>query len=144
MRFADPVIPFEVAVTTPVPTPVLVQSPDTPTVNTVASLELHAAVLVRSCVVPSVYVPKTVNCCFVPSATHALPGDIASDTRTAGVTLSVLEPVTDPETAVIRVCPVPTLVARPLSVGALLIVATLVALEFHTAVPVMFCVVQSV
>ena len=143
-KFADALIVLEVAVTMAVPTPVLVASPVVVTVNTVVSLELQAAVLVRSCVVPSVYVPNAVNCCFVPSATEALPGDTASETSAAGVTVRVLEPVTDPEVAVTAVCPVPTLVARPLVTGALLTVATVVTLEFHVAVPVMSCVVPSV
>lgn len=143
-KFADALIVLEVAVTTAVPMPVLVASPAVVTVNTVVSLELQVTVLVRSCVVPSEYVPNAVNCCFVPSATEALPGDTVSETSAAGVTVRVLEPVTDPEVAVIAVCPVPTLVARPPVTGALLTVATVVTLEFHVAVPVMSCVVPSV
>ena len=144
VKFADPLMPLEVAVTMAVPTPVLVASPAVLTVNTVVSLELQATVLVRSCVVPSVYVPSAVNCCFVPSANEALPGDTVNETSAAGVTVSVLEPVTEPEVAAIAVCPVPMLVARPLVVGALLTVATLVTLELHVAVPVMSWVVPSV
>lgn len=143
-KFADALIVLEVAVTTAVPMPVLVASPAVVTVNTVVSLELQVTVLVRSCVVPSEYVPNAVNCCFVPSATEALPGDTVSETSAAGVTVRVLEPVADPEVAVIAVCPVPTLVARPPVTGALLTVATVVTLEFHVAVPVMSCVVPSV
>ncbi len=94
--------------------------------------------------VPSVYVPSTVNCCFVPSATDVLVGETTSDTRAAGVTVSVLEPVTEPDAAETTVCPVATLVARPLVAGALLIVATVATLEFHVAVAVMSCVVPSV
>lgn len=144
VKFAVPLIALQLAVTAAVPTPVLVASPAAFTVNTVATLELQVAVLVKSCVVPSVYVPTTVNCCFVPSATDALDGDTASETNAAGVTVRVLEPVTAADVAVITVCPVPTLVARPLVTGALLIVATVVTLEFHVAVPVMSCVVPSV
>lgn len=88
--------------------------------------------------------PRTVNCCLVPSANDAVAGDTASETNAAGVTVSVLDPVTDDDVAVITVCPVPTLVARPLVTGALLMVATVVTLEFHVAVPVMSCVVPSV
>jgi hypothetical protein len=94
--------------------------------------------------VPSVYVPKAVNCCFVPSATEALDGDTAIETSAAGVTVRVLEPVTDDDVAVITVCPVPTLVARPLVTDALLTVATAVLLEFQVTVAVMSCVVPSV
>jgi hypothetical protein len=91
-----------------------------------------------------VYVPKAVNCCFVPSATEALDGDTAIETSAAGVTVRVLEPVTDDDVAVITVCPVPTLVARPLVTDALLTVATAVLLEFQVTVAVMSCVVPSV
>lgn len=144
VRFALPLIALEVAVTSAVPSPVLVASPPALTVNTVVSLEVHLAVFVRSCVVPPVYVPKAVNCCFVPSAAEALEGDTASVTSAAGVTVRVLEPVTDDDVAVITVCPVPTLVARPLVTGALLTVATAVLLEFHVTVALMSCVVPSV
>lgn len=144
VKFADPVIAFERAVTTAAPTPVLLASPDTLIVNTVVSLELQVALPVKSCVVPSVYVPSTVNCCLVPSATDALPGVTASALRAAGVTVSVVEPVTEPEVAETIVCPVATLVAKPLADGELLTVATVVTLEFHVTVPVISCVVPSV
>lgn len=144
VKFADAVTALELAVTTAAPTPVLVASPETLIVKTVVSLEVQVAVLVISCVVPSVYVPTTVNCCLVPSATDALPGETTSDTSAAGLTTRVLEPVTEPEVAEIMVCPVATLIAKPLDVGEPLIVATVGTLEFHVAVPVMSCVVPSV
>jgi len=54
VRSPVPVIPFEEAVIVLVPTPVLVAKPVAFTVKTVVSLELQVAVLVKSCVLPSV------------------------------------------------------------------------------------------
>ena len=54
VRFVDPLTPFAVAVRVAVPTPALVASPVVFTAKIVVSLELHAAELLRSCVLPSV------------------------------------------------------------------------------------------
>ena len=54
VKFPEPLIALEVAVTRPVPTPLLLASPAAFTTTTVVSLELQVAVFVRSCVLPSV------------------------------------------------------------------------------------------
>lgn len=144
LKFVDPLTPLELAATLAVPAPVLVPRPVVFTLNTVVSLELHVALLVRSCTLPSVNVPVAVNCWVVPSATDAFAGEMTRELRAAAVTVRVLAPVTDADAAAITVCPVPMLLASPLVTGALLMVATLVAFELHVTVPVMSCVLPSV
>jgi hypothetical protein len=60
------------------------------------------------------------------------------------LTVNVVEPVTEPEVAVIVVCPVPALVASPFVPAELLMLATAAPLELHVTVVVMFCVLPSV
>ncbi len=96
---------------------------------TVVELELQVTVSVRFCVEPSVKVPVAVNCCVVPSAMEGLAGVIAIDSRAAGVTVSVVVPLTAPEVAVMLVLPVATLVASPMVGAESLIVATFNAEE---------------
>ena len=84
------------------------------------------------------------NCWVVPSAIEELSGDNAIEESATALTVSVVEPVTDPSVAVMVVCPLPTLVASPLVPEALLMVATAGELEDHATVVVMFCVLPSV
>jgi NAD(P)H-hydrate repair Nnr-like enzyme with NAD(P)H-hydrate epimerase domain len=53
----------------------------------------------------SLKVAATVNCCDVPSGTAGFAGVMASETITAELTVSVLDPVTDPELAVMVAVP---------------------------------------
>src|ERR1700676_3175103 len=106
---------------------------------TVTTEELHVAVLLRFCVVPSLNVPVAVNCCVPPFVTEGFAGVTAMDTSVAAVTVSVVLPVMLLEAAWIVVVPAPTAVAKP----AALIVATVTAEELHVAVLVRFCVVPS-
>ncbi len=106
----------------------------------VASEELQCAVAVRSCVDLSVNVPVAVNCCVVPSGIEGMAGVIAIDTSAAGVTVSDVDPVTEPEAAEIVVEPIATLVALPPAE----IVATPVFEELHVEVEVRSCVLPSV
>jgi hypothetical protein len=125
----------DVALIVVVPTPAAVAKPCEPDalliVATPGADELHVAVLVRVCVLPSLYVPVAVNCCVVPTATEAFPGVTAIDTSTGAVTVtvSVVEPVILPIVALILEVPVVTPVARPPAV----IVATPRADELHVA-----------
>ena len=80
------------------------------------------------------------NCWFVPNAIDGFAGVTAIETRAALVTVSVVDPLTVPELAVIVVVPVPVAVASP----ALEIVATACKEEPQVTVPVMFCVLPSV
>src|SRR5438309_5797494 len=82
-------------------------------VAVVSVSELHIAVVVRSCVLPSVYVPVAINASVVPSAIVAFSGVTAIDTSAAGVTASVVVPFTAPEVAVIVVVPAALVRASP-------------------------------
>ena len=129
----EPATEPEVAVMVVVPTAALVASPWLPllllTTATVVELELQVTVVVRFCVEPSVKVPVAVNCWLVPRAIEGLAGVTAIETRVAGVTVSVVVPLTEPEVAVIVVVPVPVLVARPKVGEESLTVATFSAEE---------------
>jgi len=145
----DPLIVPDTAVIVAVPCPVLVASPGVAPpvlliVATVGVSDDHAAVPVRFCVLPSVYVPVAVYCCVVPSAIDGAVGVTAIDTSAAAVTVTVVDPLIVPEVAVIVAVPSPTLVASPVVCPAMLIVATVGVSELHCTVPVMFCVLPSV
>jgi hypothetical protein len=93
--------------------------------------------LVRVPVVPLLYVPIALNCCFSPAGTDGDAGVTAIEASTAAVTLSVAEPWMVPNVAVTVAVPFATLVANP----PLLTVAIAGADEVHVAVLVKFCVV---
>jgi hypothetical protein len=113
-------------------------------IATVADEELHVATEVRSCVLPSVYVPVAVNCCVVPSAIVAVGGLIAIDTSAAGFTTSVAVPLTVPELIPIVVVPVPAVLTCPIVPAVSLIVATVAIVELQCPLCVRSCVVPSV
>ena len=79
------------------------------------------------------------NCCVVPLAIDGLAGVTAIDSNVGAVTVSPVEPLIDPEVALIVVLPAATPVARP----ALVIVATAVFVELHVTELVRFCVLLS-
>ncbi len=91
-----PIVP-NVAVIVVLPVPTLVASPLLPAVllivATVAVADAHVTVPVMSCVLPSVYVPVAVNCFVVPRGIVGIAGVTAIDTKAAGVTVNVVEPV---------------------------------------------------
>ena len=101
--------------------------------------DAHVALLVRFCVVPSLYVPVAVNCCVPPAATDGFTGVTAIELSVAAVTVSVVEPVTLPLVALIVEVPAFNALARPEA----LIVAVVVLEDAHVAVVVKFCVVPS-
>jgi hypothetical protein len=118
----------------PVPTPVA-KPPPPVIVATVVVPDTQLDTCVRSCVLPSVYVPVAVNCKVAPFAIDGLTGVTAIDTSVAAVTVNVAPGLVTPfSAAVICELPKPTAVARP----AELIVATVVVPETHTT-----CVVRS-
>src|ERR1700733_2890522 len=108
-------------------------------VATTVLLELHVAELLRFCWLLSLYVPVAVNCCVPPFTIDGLAGVTAIDTNIGGVTVSVVEPLIEPELACIVVLPAPTPVASP----PLVIVATVVLLEVQLTELVRFCWVPS-
>jgi hypothetical protein len=101
--------------------------------------ELHVAVLVRFCVVPSLYVPVAVNGNSIPTEIVGLAGVTAIETSAALLTVSVVDPLTDPSVTVIVVSPYPVLVANPVP----LIVATPVFDELQLTEAVKNCVLPS-
>jgi len=117
VKVVDPLTDPDVAIMLVVPVPTLVATTCVPptllTVATDSLSTLHCAVCVMSWVVPSVNVPVAVNCRFVPSGVEASAGVTATETGIAGLTVSVFEPIIDPEVAVTLVFPTATLVAKP-------------------------------
>lgn len=147
VRSVAPETEPEVAVTVVVPIPVLVARPLLPrlllTTATAVFAELQVTEVVRSCVLPSVKVPVAANCCLMPSAIEAWVGVTVRETRAAGATLSMVEPLTEPEVAVMVEVPCVTLVAKPWLPAELLTVATLTSEEAQVAEEVRSCVVPS-
>ena len=80
------------------------------------------------------------NCCVVPSAIDGVTGVTAIDTKAAAVTVSIVDPLIEPEVAVMLAVPSPMLVVSP----AVLMVAVAGVSELHCAVAVMFCMLPSV
>jgi hypothetical protein len=74
-------------------------SPAVLIVATPAAEELHVAVLLKFCVLPSLYVPVAVNCWVLPLAIDGFTGVTAIDASVAAVTVSVVLPETLPEAA---------------------------------------------
>jgi hypothetical protein len=68
-------------------------------VATPVAEELQVAVLLRFCVLPSLYVPVAVNCWVLPLAIDGFIGVTAIDTSVAAATVSVVLPETVPELA---------------------------------------------
>jgi hypothetical protein len=83
--------------------------------------------------------PVAVNCWFVPAARDGFAGVTVIEVSAAAVTVTVVDPVIDPELAETVVEPVATAVANPL----VEILATAGADEFHVAVPVRSWVLPS-
>ena len=115
-------------------------NPVAPTEATAAVDDDQATERVKSCTVPLVNVPVALNCWVVPSGTDALCGVTANATSTAGVTVKVVDPDTEPEEAVIVLWPCPALVARPV----LAIDATVASDQAHVTEEVRFCVLPVV
>jgi len=140
VRTVEPVTDPEVALMVAVPVAMLVARPVLLTVAVEVASELHVAVEVRFCELPSVNVPVAANCCVVPSEIDGLAGVTAIETNAAGVTVNVVLPAIEPEVAMILAEPVPTALANPCELATLLTVATMVVSELHCTVFVMFCV----
>jgi hypothetical protein len=144
----DPLMELDVAVMVAVPTPTLLATPCVPAallmVAVVGLSDVQVTVLIRFCVLPSVKVPVAVNACVVPSAIAGIVGVTAIETRAAALTVSVVDPLIEPEVAVIFAVPWPTLLATPCVPVASLIVAVVGVSELHCTLAVMFCVLPSV
>jgi hypothetical protein len=96
-----------------VPCPVAEAYPAAVIEATLVNDDVHVAVCVRSCVLPSVYVPTASNACPVPSGIAAPLGVIAIDTKTVPVTVIVLLPEIVFDVARMLAVPCPAVVASP-------------------------------
>ena len=139
VKLAVPVIEAWVAVMLTVPGMRPVATPAASMVATVMSLLLQAAVLVRSRELPSLKIPVAVYGRVNPAASRALGEATEMETRVAAVTVRLAVPLMAPRVAVIVALPTVEVLARP----PLLMVATLVALEFQVTEPVRFWVLPS-
>jgi len=88
---------------------------------------------------PSLNVPVAVNLISVPLEILGLAGFMVMETSWEVETVRVVEPLTEPESALIVVAPAATLVARPCP----LMVATAEVEEVQTTTPVTSCVLAS-
>ena len=86
-----------------------------PIVATEGTEELHCTRLVMFCVLPSLKVPKAVNCWLNPTATFEVDGETKIDTNTGGglLTVKLVEPFTELNWAFTVVTPAATAVASP-------------------------------
>jgi hypothetical protein len=87
----------------------------------------------------SLYVPVAVNCCVRPLAIDGFAGVTAMDCSVGAVTVSSVEPTTDPEVALMVLVPAATPVARP----PVPILAVAVVPDPHVTDDVRFCVLLS-
>jgi len=140
VRMVLPVMLPEVAEIVVVPAATAVARPPVAIVAVVVLDDAQVAVVVRSCVEPSVSVPVAVNCCVSPLATLGLAGVTAMETSAAAVTVSVVLPLMLAEVAVMVAVPVARVVARPLAA----MVAVVGVADVHAAVAVRSCVELSV
>jgi hypothetical protein len=126
------------------PVPALVARPFVPgellMVATAALFELQLTVVMMFCVLPSVYVPVAANCWVFPTGMVGTAGVTLIESNVAGVTVKIVEPLIDPEAAVMALCPVAALAAWPV----LLIVATAGTELLQVAEPVISRVLPSV
>lgn len=133
-----PVAPPVLALIILVPTSSALMVLPVVTAATVVTDEFHTALVVRSCVLPSVYVPVAVNIWVRPLAILSRAGATPMLLSAAAVTVSVVLPVIPLTAAVMLAVPIPVAVASPA-----LTVATAVDCELQVAVVVKFCLVPS-
>jgi hypothetical protein len=89
----DEVFPFTETVICTAPAPTPVATPVELIVATAGFELAKVAELLKSRVLPSEYVPVTVNCCVVPLAKLAVCGESVTETSVADVTCTVVEMV---------------------------------------------------
>src|SRR6185503_14025557 len=141
----EPVTEPEVALMLVVPVATPVARPWLPLVLLIVATPMiddaHVTDVVRFWVLPSLKVPVAVNCWIPPMPIEGFAGVTARDCNAGGgVTVSTVEPVTEPEVALIVVVPAATPVARPWVPLVLLIVATPVFDDAHVTDVVRFWV----
>ena len=110
---AEAAIEPEFAVMLAVPTPVPVANPLLAIVATVVGDVLQFTALLRSCLLPSLYVPVAVNGCVVPFAIEALPGLMEIDRSNGAITAAPVAFATVPELALIWAVPIVVPITKP-------------------------------
>lgn len=139
VRFVCPDTLPKLAVIVAIPIPREVTCPVLLTVAVLVLVEAHVTADVRFCVLPSEYVPVAVNCSAVPSGIELFAGVTAIDCSVCAATVSVVEPLTLEDVAVIFADPAAIAVASPPEA----IVATTVFDDPHATVFVMSFVLPS-
>jgi hypothetical protein len=112
-RTVEPVTEPEVAWIVEEPTPTPLARPAVEIVAMLVVRDDQVTEFVMICEEPSLYVPVAVNWSVKPLATVGFAGVTAMDERVGPVTVSVVDAVTEPETAWIADEPAETAVARP-------------------------------
>jgi len=110
-----------------------VARPELLTVATLPAEDVHIALFVMSCMVPSLKVPVAVNCCTDPTGSEGLAGVTAIEAMTAEVTVNTVLPVMEAEAADMVTLPTARVLANPV----LSTVAIVISDELHIA-PDMF------
>jgi len=143
VKVADPVMEDELAVIVVEPAATPVANPVLPIPAIVGAEEVQVAEAVRSCVVPSLYMPVALNCWVRATTTEADAGVTVMETRVAPATVSVVVPLIDPDMAVRVTPPSATPVASPSVPASLLIAATAGLEELQVTDVVRSCVLWS-
>ena len=105
-----PLTEAEVAVMVVAPCPVPLARPCVPTALLIVAMlvddELQTTDVLRSCVLPSLYVPVAVNCCVIPKAIDGVVGLTVIETSMGAWTVKIAVLLsTEPNVAVIFVEP---------------------------------------
>jgi hypothetical protein len=112
VRDAFPLVEADVAVIFAVPTAIAVARPAGEIEAALEGEELHVTPLSVCCDL-SLNVPIALNCCVVPLAIDADPGETAIEASTGAIAEAVTDPLTAPDLAVIVDEPWATEVAKP-------------------------------
>jgi hypothetical protein len=105
VNVVDPLTEPELAEIVALPCATLAANPALLVVAVAGVFDDQVAVLVRFWVLPSVNVPVAVNCCVAPNGSVGIAGVTTIETKTAAVTVTVVEPLIVPEVAVTVVLP---------------------------------------
>ena len=105
--------------------------------------DFQATTPVMSCLDESEKVPIAVNCCASPIGISGFDVVTSMEVTVAEVTVRVVDPVIDPEVAVMEVVPAVSAFAKHCVGLELLIVATAVFEDAQVTLPVMFCLLPS-
>jgi hypothetical protein len=129
VNVVDPVMPPLAALTVADPTPLAVAKPLLVEALLIVTIdgfvEDHVTCEVRSCVVPSEYVPVALICCVEPSATDGFGGVTVIELKVAELTVKGRNPETPFNVAETVADPIPFAVTVPCAPETLLTDATI-------------------